>query len=162
MMKYRENLLVCILAALIVAPATFAMGLHWFTNDPTLRPLSITRAKLAFASMGKKDSSILTTIRVPEGVELGKTRADLEKAINGAFDTYDAEAHFKYVRSRNSRNVSVTYSIGKSVIGPFSIKRASEGIRPAAQAHRMLVKQAKLNEQRERQNMSVLDRIFAD
>ncbi|MGH1330171.1 MAG: hypothetical protein ACRBBK_04770 [Paracoccaceae bacterium] len=161
-MSIRDNLYVSLAAAAIVGPATFILGLYWFTNDPTLRPLGITEAKLASAGMSENNGAILTTIHIPDGAELGTSRANLERAINNAFDTYNTESRFRYVRTPNARGVSVTFSIGKSQIGPYPINRASEGIRPTAQAHRMLVKQAKATEQRRRQNMTLLDRVFAE
>lgn len=161
-MNIRENLLVCVVAAMIVAPATFVMGLYWLTNDPTLRPLGITEAKLASAGMSENSGAILTTIRIAEGAQLGSSREDLERAINNAFDVYGTESRFKYIRARKARGVSVTYTIGKSQLGPYPISHASEGIRATALAHRMMQKQAKVSNRRRRENMTLLQRVFAE
>ncbi|MFT6450522.1 MAG: hypothetical protein ACJA06_000002 [Halocynthiibacter sp.] len=161
-MNIRDNLLVTVIGVTIIAPATFILGLYWLTKDPTLRPLGITEAKLASAGMTEHNGAILTTISIAEGIQLDTSREELERTINNAFDMYDTESRFNYVRAPSGKGVSVTYTIGKNQFGPFPIKHASEGIRPAALAHSMLVKHVKSVDQKRRQNMSLIERVFAE
>ena len=130
-MLRRDSLFLSILAMLLVTPASFALGLYWLTNDPTLRPLAQTHANVS-GNDAPRRHSIVTIIAMPSG----GAHPTLEQAIANAFDTYDTSTLFRYEHAPGT-GIQISYHAGKSRIGPFSLRRASEGIRPAVEAQRL-------------------------
>lgn len=157
----RDNIYLSIAAALIVTPASFMLTLFWLTGDPTLRPLGITEEKLADAGRIASGGPIVTTVLMGKGASLPMTRAQFETSINRAFDLYGLESKFKYAAHSGS-GIRITYTVGKSRIGVYSLRRAAEGIRPTAEASQMATRHAKSQAQAKAARLSWLERITAD
>jgi len=141
-MIQRDNIYLSIAAALIVTPASFMLTWFWLTDDPTLRPLGITERKLVNAGLVASGGPIVTTVRLGAGASLPMSRSDFEASINQAFDLYGLESKFVYA-SHPGSGIQITYTVGKSRIGAYSLRRAAEGIRPTADAFRMAAKHSK-------------------
>lgn len=129
----RNSLLLSVIAALIVTPASAMLALYWLTGDPTLRPLAITAAKLRAA--GRMNRPEVRVVIDTGNANAARLKQELEPGLRAAFDMYQIEPVFDYHRS--GRDVRVTYFVGVNRIGPYSLHQAPSGIRPAAEAYRM-------------------------
>jgi len=139
-MALRRNLIyLAVLIAAVVLPSALALGWYSYSKDPNMRPLGITReALLRYAARigGFGEVDIVARVAWVPGTSGGYSRAALEQALINAFAAKGAEIRVDFVPAQGPVTL-VTYEVGKSEIGPYTIARASEGIAAAVEAFRM-------------------------
>ncbi|WP_421702352.1 hypothetical protein [Aliiroseovarius sp.] len=132
------HLLIVIL--LVVAPTAGALTYYWFTKNPHVRPLGITRESLdAFERGGGPVFEIVAHISYDPRYSDGKSQAEMHRAFSNAFRAKGVHVNVKFARTGGS-GTWVTYVIGPSTIGPYPLSEASSGINKAVEAYRMSVK----------------------
>ncbi|GAA3857918.1 hypothetical protein [Celeribacter arenosi] len=160
----RDTLTLVLVGLFIVGPAILALSAYMVTQNPALRPLGITFEKLVEAGQISDKSMILAVIDIGTDAPGKASETDYVDALQSAFSRYDVEAQVRFRTVPGGRDVFVTYLVGQSRIGPYPVSRAAEGIRPAAEAERMLVAQrtavAREAARRAALEPSFWDRIF--
>jgi hypothetical protein len=132
------HLLIVIL--LVVAPSAGALTYYWFTKNPNVRPLGITRESLdAFERGGGPVFEIVAQIAYDPRYSGGKSQAELHRAISNAFRAKGVHVNVQITRTEGS-GTWITYVIGPSTIGPYPLSEASDGINKAVEAYRMSVR----------------------
>lgn len=128
--------LVAVIGA-VSLPTVTAVTYHEVTKDPRMKPLAITTDTVAAFSGDPGDLPPITVVIDWAGHENQDIhKRQLSDAILRAFQAKGLEAT---VLLRPAAQTRVTYHVGASVIGPFPRSRAAEGIRPAADAARMVM-----------------------
>ncbi len=135
-MSQRLNLGYLFLIILVVIlPTAFSLGWYKLSNDPNLRPLAITKQALrAYNSAGEG----VEIVAVVDWVALrtgNYTKANLTHSLVQSFAAKGVDVRIEFREGRNA--TQVTYVVGKTVVGPFSTARASEGISAAVEAYKM-------------------------
>jgi hypothetical protein len=125
------------ITTLIVLPTVCALLWYFWTGDPTIRPLGLTREALR-SYIGGGDTAGVTVLVDWDAVHTGAvTREQMQRALENAFR---AKGVYVQVAFRESTGgTRVIYIVGSSVIGPFPQARAAEGINAAVEAYRMKV-----------------------
>ncbi|PIE07894.1 MAG: hypothetical protein CSA74_05160 [Rhodobacterales bacterium] len=116
--------------AVIVLPTAMMLGWFLYTRDPNLRPLGLTREALRDSGGFRQDVGIVAHI---DGPRVAGERLGL--ALRASFESKGVE--LRLVFRENGDATTVTYVIGKSVLGPYPRSRAAEGIAAAVAAFRM-------------------------
>jgi hypothetical protein len=125
----KENIIVGVVAALIVLPAALSLSAYFITKNPNFRPLGITIDKLAEAGL-ISDSGDKSVTHASKG--------EYTKALESTFDILGTEVRVKFRTVPNTSDVSVTYLVGQSKIGPYPISQAANGVKAAVRAERMV------------------------
>lgn len=131
-----RNLKILIAIILVVTlPSIAALSWYVVTKDPSVRPLGIT--KRALEDHGTDEGSSLTVlIRFDPDEDAHASSALGEKiayALGAKGVIGDIERH-----PVPGKEMTVTYLIGASTIGPYLASDASSGINAAVAAYRMI------------------------
>lgn len=135
-MSQRQSLGYLFLIILVVVAPTVA-SLTWYqlSKNPSLRPLGITKQALsAYNSVGEGIEIVATVDWVPPRTG-NYTQAQLARALTDSFAAKGVEVRIEFRPGQSASRV--TYRIGKTVLGPYSTARASEGISAAVEAYKM-------------------------
>ncbi|MCK0126691.1 hypothetical protein MWU76_20035 [Gelidibacter sp. F2691] len=118
----------------MVFPTAAALTWYAVTKDPTIRPLGITKTALEKqASIGGAELTILIKYDPAEGAMASEA---LGVKIANAFEAKGVEGEVK-LRRVQGHEMSVTYLVGASTIGPYRASQATSGINAAVGAYRM-------------------------
>ncbi|WP_432448238.1 hypothetical protein [Aliiroseovarius marinus] len=120
----------------ITIPTVLALGWAWYSQDPTVRPLGITKEALDQHSGEAKGIQIVT--RITWNPDRQSAPKALARAIQKGFAAKGVETTIEMV-AKPGGPASVTYDIGASHIGPVAHSEAAQGIRAAVEAYRMNV-----------------------
>ncbi|NDW54217.1 hypothetical protein [Aliiroseovarius sp. PrR006] len=135
MLSRNLKILIAIIVV-VVLPTAVALTWYWVTKDPTIRPLGIT--KRALVERTAEDGGLLTiVIRFDPALDT-KASEVLGEKISYAFEAKGVVASVKSLPAPG-QDMTVTYLIGASIIGPYSASHASSGINAAVGAYRMVV-----------------------
>ncbi|WP_417258603.1 hypothetical protein [Celeribacter sp.] len=151
MMK-RDTFYLVLVVFLVVAPATFMLALHYATHNPSYRPLGITLEKLLEAGQIADKTLIVTEVTFGPNAESNLSLDDYRTAFDKSFGIFNTETRVEFRNAKSGRDIIIRYKVGNSVIGPFPISRAAEGIRAAVEAERMVTKQRAILAQKEQSN----------
>ncbi|WP_300516084.1 hypothetical protein [Aliiroseovarius sp.] len=125
---------------LVVAPTAGALTYYWWTKNPSVRPLGITRESLdAFERGGGPVFEIIAQISYDPRHSGGRSQAELHRIFSNAFRAKGVHVNVKFARTGGA-GTWVTYVVGPSTIGPYPLSEASNGINKAVEAYRMSVK----------------------
>lgn len=132
MRTYRNIKLLGMIICALAMPSVLAVAIYLFTDDPTLRPLGITREKLDERELGAK-IEIIAYIRWNATKER-VTKDAFGAAVVQAFEVKDITPRLE-ITDVADQNSTVTYQVGPSQIGPFSTAAAAGGIKAAVAAY---------------------------
>ncbi len=124
---YRYVILIIAICLILTLPAAGVGVLYYYTNDPSLRPLAITREKLADIDGQTEYTLIFVHVDWGQEREGGMTKAEFRAMISDTlfFRTDDYIFKFKDVPGDE---VSVTFVVGPNRYGPYPPARAIDGI----------------------------------
>lgn len=142
-MRRRDIIWLSALSALVITPASVALAAYYVTRNPNLRPLGITLEKLIEAGQIADRDLIVAQITFGDRSDTNLSLAEYEAALSKAFDTFQTEVQVRFRERRNSDQITILYKVGNSVIGPFPMSRAAEGIRASVEAERMITTERK-------------------
>ncbi len=161
----RETMFISITAFLVIAPAFFMLAMYHTTKNPALRPLGITLERMIEAGHMSDRTLIVTQITFGPQADASLSLDDYRAAFTKSFGGFNTETRVQFRTAKRGNDITVRYEVGNSIIGPFPIERAAEGIRPAVEAERMVTKQRALalrKEQAKLQNGSFWVRILSE
>lgn len=136
MAAQRNLLYLATIIALVVMPSAVALTWYYFTENPNLRPLGLTREALRAYTGGYGDGAPVVA-RVTGADPSGAGRDSLARALVNAFGAKGVELEVVFLPGTGPPMIS--YAIGTSVVGPYPASRAAEGIGAAVEAYRMHV-----------------------
>ncbi|WP_282181926.1 hypothetical protein [Aliiroseovarius marinus] len=135
MLSRNLKILIAIIVV-VVLPTAAALTWYWVTKDPTIRPLGIT--KRALVERTAQDGALLTIVIRFDPDEDAKASEALGNSIVRALEAKGVIGSVKRLPAPG-QEMTVTYLIGASSIGPYSASQASSGISAAVGAYRMVV-----------------------
>jgi hypothetical protein len=123
------------LLGVVIAPTVLALAWYALSKDPNLRPLGITREALqTYAGTGPGVEIVATIEGMAPGMDAA-AQTRLKQSIRESFRAKGVEVR---IETRDgSSGARVTYTVGKTQLGPYPTSRASEGIEEAVEAFRM-------------------------
>lgn len=161
----RETVFITIAALLVITPALFMVMLYHTTKNPLFRPLGITLERMIEAGQMSDRTLIITNITIGPDARDGQSLDAYREAFTKSFGGFNTETRVRFRNAERGSAITVHYEVGNSVIGPFPIARAADGIRSAVEAERMVTKQRAIQvrkDQAEQQNGSFWVRIMSD
>ncbi len=130
----KVNLLVVIIAV-VALPSVAALAWHYFTDDPTLRPLGITKADLV-----KQDATgsfeVIAHVFWDSRAERQSSSAFTQSLVK-AFNVKGVDLNV-FVTESATNGTTVLFQVGASRIGPYPKDAAVKGVNAAVTAHHML------------------------
>ncbi len=124
---------------LVMMPTSVSLAWYYFTRNPNLRPLGITQeAILAYENLIGRSAQVIVRV---EWSDASGSEAVLERfaaQIERAFEAKGVEA--RVISQMGAEQTLISYSIGRSFLGPYRGAHASDGIRASVEALRMLQK----------------------
>lgn len=111
-------------------PAIGAVLLYAITDDPTLRPLGITRERLAFEEGETNSISILVNVGLGQDRPPGPTEPELRRLIGGVLATHTNDFVIRF-NEEPGEEVGVTFVVGPNRYGPYATNQMLEGVVPA-------------------------------
>lgn len=125
------------LIVVICFPMAAALGLYVVSDDPAMRPLGITQeAERAFATGRPEDLRplvIAVSVAWVDGQAEGHTRTSLRRALVKAFEAKGVE-QVTISFAPGAGRTMITYDVLESVVGPYPVSTAAQGINAAVQA----------------------------
>lgn len=134
----KETIIVGVVAAFIVLPAALSLSAYFITKNPNLRPLGITIDKLTEAGLISDSGEIIAVISIGDRSVARTSKSEQKKALKSTFEIFGAEVRVKFRTVPNSSNVSITYLVGQSKIGPYPMSQAASGVKAAVRAERLV------------------------
>ena len=124
---FRYIIIITAICIFLALPATGMLVLYYFTNDPSLRPLAITREKLA--DIDGQSEYTLIFVHVDWGQERkgGVTKAGLRAMIADTLLLRTDDYIFKF-KDVPGDEIGVTFVVGPNRYGPYSPAQAINGI----------------------------------
>ncbi|WP_424970111.1 hypothetical protein [Dinoroseobacter sp. S76] len=128
--RYNPLLTIIVCTAL---PATSAYLLYKYTDNPTLRPLGITKEQLV--RVPGEASSIAIRVNVDWGRDQppGASQSDLRQIIANTLFNFTDDFVIKF-REVPGADVGVNFAVGANSYGPFAPDRMIDGIVPSLMA----------------------------
>ena len=133
---------ILILLAVILIPALPAAGsllFYHFTKNPLLRPLGITREKLAEMDGQTDFLSIMVHIDWGEEQTDGPSKSQVREFISDVFSTRTDEVAFKFTDVPGD-DMAITFVVGPNRYGPYPPDQMIEGVIPSTIALEMTKK----------------------
>jgi len=140
MRKKRGNniLYIATIITALAAPAGMSSLYFLITRDPSVRPLALTReGEMQAGRSGEANELITAHIHWGTNKVQNISVQGLSQDILNAFYGHGVKARVLIHETPGSNQVAVTYTVGASMIGPFSAYRAAEGISAAIAAYRL-------------------------
>jgi hypothetical protein len=134
----KETLVVSLVAAFIVLPAALSLSAYFITKNPNFRPLGITIDSLTKAGLIESSGEIIAVISIGDKSPKHASKSEYTKALGSTFEILKTDVQVKFRNVPNSSDISVTYLVGQSRIGPYPIAQAASGIKAAVRAERMV------------------------
>ncbi|WP_424976180.1 hypothetical protein [Dinoroseobacter sp. S124A] len=128
--RYNPLLTIIVCTAL---PATSAYLLYQYTDNPTLRPLGITKEQLV--RVPGEASSIAIRVSVDWGRDQpdGPSKNELHNIIANTLFNFTDDFVIKF-RDMPGADVGVSFTVGANSYGPFTPDRMLDGIIPSLMA----------------------------
>ncbi|MCK0140050.1 hypothetical protein [Aliiroseovarius sp. F47248L] len=127
--------LLAVIIGVIALPSVAALAWYHHTQDPTLRPLGITKAALN-EHEETTSSEVVAHLYWNTQKEPGRSK-DFAQSLVRAFDVKQVELRVVVTDSAGS-GTTVLFVVGASRIGPFPKDRAVKGVNAAIAAFHML------------------------
>ncbi|MBU2866657.1 hypothetical protein [Pacificibacter marinus] len=157
-MVKRETIIVSLVATFIVLPAALSLLAYFITKNPNFRPLGITLDSLTEAGLIESSGEIIAVVSIGDRAPKHSSKSDYIKALEATFEILGSGVDVKFRTVPNTSDITVTYLVGLSRIGPYPITQAAHGVKAAVRAERMinshLNAQAKKQEDLENTNTS--------
>jgi hypothetical protein len=134
----KESIVVSLVAAFIVLPAVLSLSAYFITKNPNLRPLGITLDSLTEAGLIESSGEIIAVISVGDRSSKSVSKKDYTKALESTFDILGSDVEVKFRTVPNKSDITVTYLVGLSRIGPYPISQAASGVKAAVRAERLV------------------------
>ena len=138
-MASRRNLgYLLLIVVASVLPTFVSLGWFFATRNPRLRPRAITPDSLrsyAAATGHFTELEIVAKVEWVPGRTGGYTKHRLKQALSDSFRAKGAVVRLEFVPG--GKQTQVTYLVGSSALGPFTLDRAALGIGAAVEAFRM-------------------------
>lgn len=117
-------------------PTLVALSYYFATGDPSLRPLGISSTALKQFLPLKEENQI--EVMVATGSDVASPSASLraEQLLSNALVPYDVPFVVRHFTAPG-RNVSVSFRVGATVIGPYPIRQSAHGISAALAAFQL-------------------------
>jgi len=119
----------------VIAPTLVSLGWYQLSKNPSLRPLGITKQALSAYNGGLDGVELVAYVDWVPPRTGNFTKAQLTRDLTTSFAAKGAEA--RIVFRDGVGTTRITYVIGQSRLGPYTIARAAEGIVAAVEAYRM-------------------------
>ncbi|WP_424966374.1 MULTISPECIES: hypothetical protein [unclassified Dinoroseobacter] len=108
-------------------PATSAYLAYEFTQNPALRPLGITKEKLALAKEQTNSVSILVDVDWGEDLPEQASQDEMRALISGALSSQTDDYVFRF-NSVPGDEVDIRFRVGANRYGPFAPEEMVRGI----------------------------------
>ncbi|MBV1868593.1 MAG: hypothetical protein KUG69_11920 [Marinosulfonomonas sp.] len=131
------NLSLPALIAAVTFPAAAAFLYFQATQDPTMRPLGITKEELAVTDSAGNSSSINVQLNWGEKTTLKHTPKEVQEILSRTLSAFNADFWFT-VNTVPGSSVQVSYKVGANFFGPYPIADTTEGIRIAVETQKIL------------------------
>ena len=135
MTRKRSLSFVFLIIAVMVLPSAVALGWYQMSQNPSLRPLGVTKEALSAYNGGADGLEIVAMVEWVPPRTGNYTKARLAQSLAQSFAAKGVEVRIEFREGRQATRVS--YRVGKTVLGPYSTARASEGIGAAVEAYKM-------------------------
>ncbi|UWQ14181.1 hypothetical protein K3556_14920 [Aliiroseovarius sp. M344] len=135
MFAQRGARLLAMIIGVVALPSAVALGWYSYTKDPTLRPLSLTKAALTEQAIDKP-AEVVAYVQWDTKVEHQAGDA-FARSLVQAFDIKNVDLRV-IVTDGPDQGTSVVYQVGASQIGPFPKAAAVKGVNAAIGAFHML------------------------
>lgn len=135
-MPQRHSIAYLLLIITVLAlPSVASLTWYHISRDPNLRPLGITEQALKAHRGGGEGVEIVALVDWAPPRTGDFSRSQLAITLQRAFEAKGVEVRVVF---REGAGVTrVTYRVGRTVLGPYSTGRASEGIAAAVEAYHM-------------------------
>lgn len=137
-MAKKETIIASLVATFIVLPAAVSLIAYFITKDPNLRPLSITLDNLTEAGFIESSGEIIAVISIGDNAPQHASKKEYANALRSTFEILKTEVKVQFRNVPNSSDISVTYLVGLSRIGPYPITQAASGVKAAVRAERLV------------------------
>jgi hypothetical protein len=134
----KDKFYIGVVSTLIVLPTVLALAAYFITKNPHFRPLGVTYDKLAEAGLIAESGEIVAVISIGAKSDNKISKSSLSDALELAFERYNSEVRIKFITLPATTDVTVTYYVGRSKIGPYPYKQAAKGIKASVSAERMV------------------------
>ena len=136
-MAREDTIIVGSVVGLIVLPAVIALAAYYITKNPHFRPLGITTEKLSNADWESQSGTVIAEVTIGAGASPQSSQRDYSEALKTTFDRLGTDLRVDFLSKPNSSEITVTYIVGASRIGPYPIANAAAGVKAAVRAQRM-------------------------
>lgn len=136
-MAREDTVIVGSVIGLIVLPAMVALSAYYITKNPHFRPLGITTEKLINANLENQSGTVIAQVTIGANADPQASKRDYSEALKTTFDRLDTKLRVDFLSKPNSSDITVTYIVGASRIGPYPISNAASGVNAAVRAQRM-------------------------
>lgn len=119
----------------VIAPTAISLGWYQLSKNPSLRPLGITKQALNAYNGGSEAIEIVAYVDWVPPQTGYLTKAKLTRDLAMSFASKGVEA--RIVFRDGAGTTRITYVIGQSHLGPYTISHAAEGIVAAVEAYKM-------------------------
>lgn len=137
MAHYQINLSLPALIAAVALPATSAYLYYHTTQDPTLRPLGVTKEELAVTDSAGNSSSINVQLNWGTEATLNLSPGEVQEILSRTLGAFNAEFWFTVNMVPGDR-VRVSYHVGANKFGPYPISDTTDGLRIAVDTQRVI------------------------
>ena len=136
MPKRRISIFLPALIAVVALPEAVALGMYYYTNDPTLLPLGITKASLSDAPISRNTRAITVFVEWGSNAATPNTRDQVASALHQAMRIYDIEYRVRF-KTVPGKNVRIHFLVDSNRIGPYALRNVAVGIPLALAAFRI-------------------------
>lgn len=137
-MVKRETIVVGLVATFIVLPAALSLSAYFITKNPNFRPLGITLDSLTEAGLIENSGEIIAVVSIGDRTPKHSSKSEYTKALESTFEILRSDVDVKFRTVPNSSDITVTYLVGLSRIGPYPITQAARGVKATLRAERMV------------------------
>lgn len=136
MTPYRTMKILSALCFGFALPTLSALGYYAVTGDPTFRPLGISQAAIAQFTNSQSELAVVVTIRRGENATLKASIDDVERRFAAALRPYDVPTRIR-TNIVGGRDVTITFQVRNTHLGPYSIRDAPSAISAAISAYHL-------------------------
>ncbi len=136
MPKRRISLFLPALIAAVTLPEAVALSFYYYTGDPTLLPIAITKTSLSEAKVAQNARAITVLIEWGADATTPNSRDQVGTALNQAMRIYDVEYRVRF-RDVPGQAVQIHFLVDSNRIGPYALHNVAVGIPLALTAFRI-------------------------
>ena len=136
MPKRRIRILIPTIILAVTLPEAIALGFYYYTGDPTLLPLGITKTSLSEAPVARNTRAITVFIEWGADATTPNSRNQVGKALHQAMRIYDIEYRLRF-RTVPGEAVQIHFLVDSNRIGPYALHNVAAGIPLALAAFRI-------------------------